>query len=601
MWNNLRARHYSVLILLAIVALETSAIAIDKFINRESETAFTIESPFQNNPFIQSFRMADASCAVLPVKVSNKKASTPARTEVKTAVSQSVAVKTLSADFVAAANESADYKKFVEYSVQPGDSLSNIAVLFGSETETIKKFNKIDDKHNIMAGQTIKVPMPNSDLYYTVKKGDSLTRIASRFRISLQELIEANNLKSHMLVAEQRIKIPVAMNKNELAMVKPADSAIVAGKKLELVRETDKSLVAEPRLEMVKVEKVQMAIAPAARPKIEFVEKALITPPPLVAMQAKVPAVKVPEKAQAEPVKASVAPTVAAVKPVMPTEKAKEEKKVADTANNEVSYTVARGDSLLKIANRFNTTVAQLQVDNNLNGTLVKVGQELKINPDKKLYRVVKVEETSADKDGKENKAAAQTVEHAVKSGESLSLIARRYKTTVGAIVAANNMTNTLVMAGQTLKVPAGSVDSKDYKVVQSRSEVTRASWKMPVRGRLSDKYGWRKHPVYRKRLFHAGIDIAAPKGAPIVSAASGKVIYAGRRSGYGNLVILSHANGYSTRYAHCSSILVKKGQSVKAGQIVARVGATGVATGNHLHFELRRNGKTQNPLTFLK
>ncbi|MDD2998435.1 MAG: M23 family metallopeptidase, partial [Candidatus Riflebacteria bacterium] len=80
-----------------------------------------------------------------------------------------------------------------------------------------------------------------------------------------------------------------------------------------------------------------------------------------------------------------------------------------------------------------------------------------------------------------------------------------------------------------------------------------------------------------------------------------GRVIYAGRRSGYGNLVIVSHANGYSTRYAHCSRILVKKGQQVKAGQLIARVGATGVATGNHLHFELRKNGKTQNPLTFLR
>jgi murein DD-endopeptidase MepM/ murein hydrolase activator NlpD len=124
---------------------------------------------------------------------------------------------------------------------------------------------------------------------------------------------------------------------------------------------------------------------------------------------------------------------------------------------------------------------------------------------------------------------------------------------------------------------------------------------KMPVRGRLSDRYGWRNHPVYRKRLFHAGIDVAAPKGTPIVAAMSGKVIYSGRRSGYGKIVILSHSSGYSTRYGHCSSLLVKKGQYVKAGQTIARVGATGVATGNHLHFEVRKNGKTVNPLTYLK
>jgi murein DD-endopeptidase MepM/ murein hydrolase activator NlpD len=219
---------------------------------------------------------------------------------------------------------------------------------------------------------------------------------------------------------------------------------------------------------------------------------------------------------------------------------------------------------------------------------MLKVGEEIKVAPNKKLYRLVKTEKTEPEK-------KATVVEHKVASGESLSLIARKYQTTISAIVAENNMSNTVVMAGQTLKVPAQG----RYKVAQS-SKAVRASWKMPVRGRLSDKYGWRKHPVYRKRLFHAGIDIAAPKGTPIAAVQSGKVIYAGRRSGYGNLVIISHANGMSTRYAHCSSILVKKGQNVRAGQLVAKVGATGVATGNHLHFEIRKNGKTQNPLTYL-
>ncbi|MDD3145879.1 MAG: LysM peptidoglycan-binding domain-containing protein [Candidatus Riflebacteria bacterium] len=596
MWNNLRARHYSVLILLAIVALETSAIAIDRFINRESETAFTIESPFQNNPFIQNFRMADASCAVLPVKFSSR-SSTPAVTAEKPAVAPAAPVKTISAEFIAAAGRNDNYKKFVEYSVQPGDSLSNIAMLFGSETEAIKRYNKIDDRHSIMAGQTIKVPMPTSDLFYTVRKGDSLTKIASRFRIQLKDIVESNNLKSHMLVADQRIKIPVVDNKADVAIVRPAASAIEITKKLELVRDNKVNMVGEQKLEMVKIEKVQAAVAPAVKPKIEFIEKELLAQPPVV---AKSPAAAQPvarlaaSKITALPVPQKIVPVVAPIaSPAV--EKAEENREVSDTVN--------KGDSLLKIAMRFNTTVAQLQSDNNIKGTFLKVGQELKVNPDKKLFRVVKATETAPVKT-----AETSNVNHKVKSGESLSLIARKYRTTISSIVAANELKNTVLMAGQTIKVPTakGSDKSsgnevKDYKVVQGRSAITRASWKMPVRGRLSDKYGWRNHPVYRKRLFHAGIDIAAPKGSPIASSASGKVIYAGRRPGYGNLVILSHAGGYSTRYAHCSSILVKKGQSVKAGQVIARVGATGVATGNHLHFELRKNGKTQNPLTFLR
>ena len=591
MWNNLRARHYSVLILLAIVALETSAIAIDKFINRESETAFTIESPFQNNAFIESFKTAEASNVVVPVRISSAKRSTPAvaaavKTITPVNATPEAKTRSVSAEFVAAANEKDNLSKYIEYAVQPGDSLSNIAVQFGSATDLIKKANSIDDKHAIKAGQTLKVPMPASEMFYTVRQGDSLSKIANRFRVPLKTLIDENNLKSHMLMADQRIKIPIKGNKPEISLLKVSDSADAVASRLELVKAGNIQIVPEQKLAMVKLEKLQMAQAPATKTKIEFTEKELLKTPPVL-NKAVVSA--------AEPVVAAIA-----AKPAMqPAKEAVSNQKTeviaaAPVAPEEIkleNYTVAKGDNLLKIAHRFNTTVAQIQQDNRLNNTMLKVGQELKVNPNKKLYRVVKTTEAAA-----ETTKQPTIVDHKVASGESLSLIARKYNTTISAIISENNMTNTVVMAGQRIKVPAQA----SYKVSQKVSKVTRATWKMPVRGRLSDKYGWRKHPVYRKRLFHAGIDIAAPKGTPIAAVQNGKVIYAGRRAGYGNLVIVSHANGFSTRYAHCSSILVKKGQNIRAGQLVAKVGATGVATGNHLHFEVRKNGKTQNPLTYL-
>ncbi len=575
MWNNLRARHYSVLILLAIVALETSAIAIDKFINRESETAFSIESPFQNNAFIESFKTAEASNAV-PVKISSAKRSTPAvaaagasvpAKAVVTAKEPVTEVKTrsVSAEFVAAANEKESFDRYIEYSVQAGDSLYNIAAQFGSAADLIKKANSLEDKQVIKAGQTLKVPLPASEMLYTVRPGDSLSKIASRFRIPLKTLVEENNLKSHMLMADQQIRIPVKGIKSEIKIIKDSNLSAQAPEKLELIRENKVQLVAEKKLEMVGIEKLQMAQAPAIKSKIDFSENELLKSPPVVSSKIVSDAKPILEAAAKAPVTTS-----------------------NDTESEIVTHKVAKGDSLLKIAHRYNTTLAQIQQDNGLKGTMLKVGEEIKVAPNKKLYRLVKTEKTEPEK-------KATVVEHKVASGESLSLIARKYQTTISAIVAENNMSNTVVMAGQTLKVPAQG----RYKVAQS-SKAVRASWKMPVRGRLSDKYGWRKHPVYRKRLFHAGIDIAAPKGTPIAAVQSGKVIYAGRRSGYGNLVIISHANGMSTRYAHCSSILVKKGQNVRAGQLVAKVGATGVATGNHLHFEIRKNGKTQNPLTYL-
>ncbi|MBU1109157.1 MAG: LysM peptidoglycan-binding domain-containing protein [Candidatus Riflebacteria bacterium] len=587
MWNNLRARHYSVLILLAIVALETSAIAIDKFINRESETAFTIESPYQNNSFIESFKNAEASNAAVSVRITNTRKSTPAvaviaQTGTPAKAVPEAKIRSVSAEFVAAANEKDTMKKYVEYSVQPGDSLSDIAVQFGSEADLIKKANRLEDKHTIKAGQTLKVPMPSNEMVYTVRRGDSLSKIANRFRVPLKTLIDENNLKSHMLMTDQRIRIPISLDNSNIKIVKE-DTSTSSVKKLELLREDKVQIVPEKKLELIKLENLQMAKAPASKPKIEFIEKELLKTPPTLNKNAVVEAKPVVQTADTEKVAVTVA-TEPAPEPAEVTKSAAPSEK-----DNQVSYTVSNGDNLLKIAHRYNTTVAQIQQDNGMNGTLLKVGQELKVNPNRKLYRVVKTEKSVEEK-------STKIVNHKVESGESLSLIARKYRTTISAIVAENNMTNTVVMAGQTINVPAQA----SYKVAQISSKAVRASWKMPVRGRLSDKYGWRKHPVYRKRLFHAGIDIAAPKGTPIAVAQNGKVIYAGRRAGYGNLVIVSHANGFSTRYAHCSKILVKKGQNVKAGQLVAKVGATGVATGNHLHFEIRRNGKTQNPLTLL-
>jgi murein DD-endopeptidase MepM/ murein hydrolase activator NlpD len=576
------------------VALETSAIAIDKFINRESETAFSIESPFQNNAFIESFKTAEASNAV-SVKISSTKRSTPAvaatiasvpaKNTVTAQTVPEVKTRSVSAEFVAAGNEKDSFDRYIEYSVQAGDSLYNIAAQFGSAADLIKKANSLEDKHVIKAGQTLKVPLPASEMVYTVRPGDSLSKIASRFRIPLKSLIEENNLKSHMLMAEQQIRIPVKGIKSGLKMIKENNLSAEAPAKLELIKENKFQLIPEKKLAMVGVEKLQMAQAPASKGKIDFSEKDLLTPPPVVSSRV-VSNIKPSAEVAAAPTatRENEKPVTAAI-----VAKASEAVETTASENKPVTHKVAKGDSLLKIAHRYNTTVAQIQQDNSLNGTMVKVGEEIKVTPNKKLYRLVKTERTAPEK-------KITVVKHKVVSGESLSLIARKYQTTISAIVAENNMSNTVVMAGQTLKVPTQG----RYKVAQSSSKAVLASWKMPVRGRLSDKYGWRKHPVYRKRLFHAGIDIAAPKGTPIAAVQSGKVIYAGRRAGYGNLVIISHPNGMSTRYAHCSSILVKKGQNVRAGQLLAKVGATGVATGNHLHFEVRKNGKTQNPLTYL-
>jgi len=123
-------------------------------------------------------------------------------------------------------------------------------------------------------------------------------------------------------------------------------------------------------------------------------------------------------------------------------------------------------------------------------------------------------------------------------------------------------------------------------------------TWPCPSSYTITSSYGMRKHPVLRKYKMHTGIDIAADKGASIVAANSGTVIMAHYdTNGYGNMVVIDHGGGITTLYGHASKLLVKVGQEVKAGAVIAKVGSTGLSTGNHLHFEVRVNGETKDPM----
>ena len=122
---------------------------------------------------------------------------------------------------------------------------------------------------------------------------------------------------------------------------------------------------------------------------------------------------------------------------------------------------------------------------------------------------------------------------------------------------------------------------------------------RLPVRGRLTSDFGWRTHPISGHRHHHDGIDIAAETGTRIDAARSGVVQFAGQARGYGNLVIIDHGDGLTSRYAHCEELSVVEGEQVRAGQAVATVGSTGRSTGPHLHFELRQDDESVDPREF--
>lgn len=125
-----------------------------------------------------------------------------------------------------------------------------------------------------------------------------------------------------------------------------------------------------------------------------------------------------------------------------------------------------------------------------------------------------------------------------------------------------------------------------------------RFSW--PIKGRITSRFGYRRHPLFGGLSLHTGLDIAASYGKPIFSADGGEVIFSGWWGGYGKVVVMDHGKGYTTVYGHMSRIYMQTGQRVDKAQPIGLVGSTGFSTGPHLHFEVRYNGKPVDPLAYL-
>ncbi|MDR7418542.1 MAG: peptidoglycan DD-metalloendopeptidase family protein [Armatimonadota bacterium] len=123
------------------------------------------------------------------------------------------------------------------------------------------------------------------------------------------------------------------------------------------------------------------------------------------------------------------------------------------------------------------------------------------------------------------------------------------------------------------------------------------AAFAMPLRGPFTSRFGLRTHPLFGRRHFHTGVDIAAPRGTPVRVAMDGIVLFAGWYGGYGKLVVVDHGGGISTLYGHLSAILVSAGERVSRSQVIGKVGSTGYSTGPHLHYEVRQNGRPIDPI----
>lgn len=277
-------------------------------------------------------------------------------------------------------------------------------------------------------------------------------------------------------------------------------------------------------------------------------------------------------------------------------------------------YTVREGDTLWALADRFNLDVDTI-VDANkkiLKGNInhLRLGTDLRI----------------PNQDGIFVKVSAN---------DTISKLADKYGSTTESVMVANSLDSEKLKPGSEIFLPGGkSIADTTVKITttkkdgQVRSATVNISKKIsgkisgklsgkvsggsttvgavrglrwPVLGQISSPFGWRRSPFGRRRVFHAGLDIRAPRGTIIRAAASGVVVHSGWMGGYGKAVVISHPNGLTTLYGHCSKLAARSGAKVSQGQTIAYVGSTGRSTGNHVHFEVRVGGSPRNPLKYLR
>jgi LysM repeat protein len=235
--------------------------------------------------------------------------------------------------------------------------------------------------------------------------------------------------------------------------------------------------------------------------------------------------------------------------------------------NGQISiYVVREGDSLSGIAKMFKVSVNTIVWANDIKGGLIKPGQTLVILP-------------------------VSGVRHTVAKGETLASIAKKYKGDLEEITGYNSLKSDAVLAvGDVIVIPDGEISSPS-QVVRS-SGVT-----SPLRGVAGPTYeGYYMRPISggsRSQGLHGfnGVDLAAPRGTPVYASAAGQVVVSlsyGWNGGYGQYIVIQHANNTQTLYAHLSANLVGAGMSVAQGQVIGSVGNTGKSTGPHVHFEIR-------------
>lgn len=262
-------------------------------------------------------------------------------------------------------------------------------------------------------------------------------------------------------------------------------------------------------------------------------------------------------------------------------------------------YTVVSGDSFWMIAQNSKIPLSRLiELNPDMNPERIWPGNKILFEPaDPKLDIIVRFQNT-----------LVEPIEFATEYIQDNSLYASQRITTKAGVEGEERVTYDITMKNgyptevevlqrETLVEPVTRIVKVGTKRTLTRS--SRSNFGVVV-GTLTGGFGYRRDPISGVRKFHNAIDVAAPRGTPVYAYTNGKVVTAGWGNMTGNYVVIDHGGGLRTKYLHLSSISVSVGQSVKVGQKIGGVGSTGYSTGNHLHFEVTKNGVAVNPLLYL-
>jgi len=308
----------------------------------------------------------------------------------------------------------------------------------------------------------------------------------------------------------------------------------------------------------------------------------------------------------------------------------KESEADVEVRKETVNYVVKKGDTLSKISKKYNQPIAVIKKNNPSLGKYLKIGEKLKISVGNKvivkkanvgqvikhsvkkgesLYSIAKKYGADFKRLQHNNAHLGQyikvgdtvivvkdnSVVHHVKRGDTLSKIAKFYKVSIKDLKKDNKLSSNTLYAGRKLIVKNPKVKLSRLKNINYRERFGK-----PVKyAGVTSPYGNRYHPVLKRYIFHAGVDLRA-RYVPLHAVKQGRISYAGWMSGYGRIIIIKHKDGYESRYAHMKKLKVKVGQRVKKGQLLGQSGMSGRVTGPHLHFEIRKNGKPLDPMKYI-